>query len=91
MDIARRSGSAGAIGAEQDEAHRRSGRGEFQHIVKITRYFKDISHQDAVNQVIHEYFGEHLPCSTTVQVAAFVVPTMLIEIDGWAVIPDGRA
>lgn len=65
--------------------------GRFQDIVKITRYFKDISHQDTVNGVIREYFGEHLACSTTVQVAASVVPTMLVETDGWAVIPDAAA
>lgn len=62
--------------------------GGFEHVVKITRYLKNIGDQDAVNEVIHEYFGANLPCSTTVQVAAFVVPTMLIEIDAWAVIPD---
>jgi enamine deaminase RidA (YjgF/YER057c/UK114 family) len=62
--------------------------GKFGHIVKITRYLKNISDQDKVNVVIHEYFGENLPCSTTVQVSAFVTPTMLIEIDAWAVIPD---
>ncbi len=64
--------------------------GRFRDIVKITRYLKNIAHQDAVNEVIHEYFGAHLPCSTTVQVSGFVVPTMLIEIDGWAVIPDSE-
>jgi enamine deaminase RidA (YjgF/YER057c/UK114 family) len=62
--------------------------GRFNHIVKITRYMKDIADQDAVNAVIHEYFGADLPCSTTVQVVGFVVPTMKIEIDAWAVIPD---
>lgn len=62
--------------------------GRFEHVVKITRYLKNIGDQDTVNDVIHEYFGKNLPCSTTIQVAAFVVPTMLIEIDAWAVIPD---
>lgn len=62
--------------------------GSFENIVKITRFMKDINDQDKVNEVIHEYFGAHLPCSTTVQVSAFVVPTMLIEIDAWAVVPD---
>ena len=62
--------------------------GSVRDIVKITRYLKDISEQDKVNAVIHEYFGENLPCSTTVQVSAFVAPTMKIEIDAWAVIPD---
>jgi 2-iminobutanoate/2-iminopropanoate deaminase len=65
--------------------------GKFEHIVKITRYFKNIADQDAVNELIHEYWGTNLPCSTTVQVAGFVVPTMLIEIDGWAVIPDSES
>lgn len=64
--------------------------GTFGNIVKITRFLKNIDDQDKVNEVIHEYFGEKLPCSTTVQVSAFVVPTMLIEIDAWAVIPDGQ-
>lgn len=63
--------------------------GKFTDIVKITRYFKDISDQDKVNQVIFEYFGDHLPCSTTVQVAGFVVPTMKLEFDCWAVIGSG--
>ncbi len=62
--------------------------GSFSHIVKITRYLKDMSDQDKINEVIHEYFGENLPCSTTVQVVGFVVPTMKLEIDAWAVIPD---
>lgn len=64
--------------------------GRFEHVVKITRYMKNIADQDKVNEVIHEYFGETLPCSTTVQVSAFVVPTMLIEIDAWAVIPTPK-
>ncbi len=65
-----------------------SAGGTFQDVVKITRYFRNIADQDKVNELIHEYFGEDLPCSTTVQVSGFVVPTMLIEIDAWAVIPD---
>jgi 2-iminobutanoate/2-iminopropanoate deaminase len=64
--------------------------GQFTNVVKITRYLKDINDQDKINDIIHEYFGTMLPCSTTVQVSAFVVPTMLIEIDAWAVIPDRK-
>ena len=63
--------------------------GKFSDIVKITRYFKDMSDQDKVNEVVHEYFGENLPCSTTVQVAGFVVPTMKLEFDCWAIIGSG--
>jgi enamine deaminase RidA (YjgF/YER057c/UK114 family) len=64
--------------------------GSFKDIVKITRYMKDIADQDKVNEVVYEYFGDGLPCSTTVQVSAFVVPTMKLEIDAWAVIPDAK-
>jgi 2-iminobutanoate/2-iminopropanoate deaminase len=63
--------------------------GEISNVVKITRYLKDMADQDALNIVIHEIFGKSLPCSTTVQVVGFVVPTMKLEIDAWAVIPDG--
>jgi len=62
--------------------------GGLQHVVKITRYFRNIADQDKVDDVIREYFGETLPCSTTVAVSAFVVPAMLLEFDAWAVIPD---
>jgi enamine deaminase RidA (YjgF/YER057c/UK114 family) len=62
---------------------------QFRDIVKITRYFKDIKDQDRVNEVIHEYFGENLPCSTTVQVVGFVAPTMKLEFDCWVVIGAG--
>ena len=65
--------------------------GKFHHIVKITRYLKDMRDQDKINEIIHEYFGEHLPTSTTVQVVGFVAPTMKLEFECWAVIPDGEA
>jgi 2-iminobutanoate/2-iminopropanoate deaminase len=64
--------------------------GSFSDIVKITRYMKNIADQDKVNEVVFEYFGDSLPCSTTVQVSGFVVPTMKLEIDAWAVIPDAK-
>ncbi len=63
--------------------------GRFSDIVKITRYLKDMSDQDKINGVVREYFGDNLPCSTTVQVVGFVVPTMKLEFDCWAVIGSG--
>ena len=63
--------------------------GSFTDIVKVTRYFVDIRDQDQVNEVMHEYFGDHLPCSTTVQVASLVVPQIKIEIEAMAIIPEG--
>ncbi|HWM81179.1 MAG TPA: RidA family protein [Pseudolabrys sp.] len=65
--------------------------GSMSNVVKITRYLKDVADQDKLNAVIHEIFGDDLPCSTTIQVVGFVVPTMKLEIDAWAVIPDKDA
>lgn len=62
--------------------------GSMKDIVKITRYLKDMGDQDKLNEVIHEVFGDDPPCSTTVQVMGFVVPTMKLEIDAWAVVPE---
>jgi 2-iminobutanoate/2-iminopropanoate deaminase len=65
--------------------------GQFSDIVKITRYLKDMGDQDKINEVVREFFGEYLPCSTTVQVAGFVAPTMKLEFDCWAVIGSGNS
>jgi enamine deaminase RidA (YjgF/YER057c/UK114 family) len=60
--------------------------GKVRDIAEIARCFKDFCDQDKVDAINHEDFGEQLPCSTTVQVAGFVVPTMKLEFDCWTVI-----
>ncbi len=59
-----------------------------QDIVKITRYFTDIREQDVVNQVMKDFFGEHLPTSTTVQVGSLVFPGLRLEIECVVAVKD---
>ena len=60
----------------------------FANVVKLTRYLTRMEEQDAVNEVQQEYFGDHLPTSTTIQVSGLVVPGLRLEIEMIAVLPD---
>ena len=62
----------------------------FKDIIKVTKYFTDINGQDVVNAIMKEpqYFGDHLPTSTTVEVKRLVVPGLKLEIEATAVVPD---
>ncbi len=62
----------------------------FNDIVKVTKFFTNIDDQDAVNAIMKEpqYFGSHLPTSTTVEVKRLVVPGLKLEIEAVAVVPD---
>jgi 2-iminobutanoate/2-iminopropanoate deaminase len=60
----------------------------FQDVVKITKYLTNMAEQDAVWSVMKEYFGEHLPTSTTVEVSALVVPGLRLEVDLIAALDD---
>ena len=51
-----------------------------------TRYLKDMADQDALNIVIHEISVRACPAAPAVQVVGFVVPTMKLEINAWAVL-----
>ena len=64
--------------------------GSLQNVVKITSYVTDLSPEagTATHQTRVRYFGEHLPASTRVQVAALVKPHLKIEIDAIAVLPS---
>ena len=62
--------------------------GSLSDIVKITSYVTDLSQEAKAEtqRVRLEFFGDHLPASTRVQVAGLDGPTLLIEIDAVAVI-----
>jgi enamine deaminase RidA (YjgF/YER057c/UK114 family) len=61
---------------------------QFQDVVKITKFLTRMAEQDAAWEVMKEYFGEHLPTSTTVEVSALVVPGLRIEVDLIAALAD---
>jgi 2-iminobutanoate/2-iminopropanoate deaminase len=60
----------------------------FQDVEQVTKYLTRMEEQDAVWSVMQEYFGDHLPTSTTVQVSALVVPGLRVEIDMIAALED---
>jgi enamine deaminase RidA (YjgF/YER057c/UK114 family) len=45
--------------------------------------------QDELNEVQREFFGEHQPASTTVEVNHLVTPPARLEIEVIAIVPAG--
>ena len=48
----------------------------------------DISERSSINPIRVEYFGDHKPASTLVEVSALVDPRMRVEIEAVAYIYD---
>jgi 2-iminobutanoate/2-iminopropanoate deaminase/2-aminomuconate deaminase len=59
----------------------------FRDVVRITKYLTNLDEHDAVVEVMREYFGDHLPTSTTVEVRRLVLPGYRLEIDLIAAVP----
>ncbi len=59
----------------------------WRQVVKVTRYLTDMRDQDELNDVQREYFGDHKPASTTVEVDHLVTPPARLEIELVAVVP----
>jgi len=68
-----------------DVCLRHAGAGA-RHVVKVNVYMTDISERAAINPRRIEYFGEHRPASTLVEVSALVDPRMKVEIEAIAVV-----
>lgn len=58
--------------------------GSIASIFKITVYVTDLSQVAALREVRQEYFREHPPASTLVQVAGLARPEYMIEIEAVA-------
>ncbi len=65
----------------------RAAHAEFADVLSVTVYLADIAHRAAINPVRREFFGAARPASTLIEVSAFVLPEMLVEIDAVAGIP----
>ncbi len=62
----------------------------FGHVVKLTYYLTDVGHLPAVRAARDEYVDtEHPPASTAVQVAALFRPELLLEVEAFALLPEG--
>jgi 2-iminobutanoate/2-iminopropanoate deaminase/2-aminomuconate deaminase len=59
----------------------------FRNVVKVTKFLTRMEEQDDVWAVMQEYFGDHLPTSTTVEVSGLVVPGLRLEVEMLAALP----
>ena len=57
-------------------------------VVKVTVFMTDIAERPLINPQRIEYFGEHRPASTLVEVKALIDPRLKVEIEAVAYI-DG--
>ena len=62
----------------------RAAGGRPDQIVKVQVFMTDISERAAINPIRQDYFGEHRPASTLVEVSALVDPRMKVEIEAVA-------
>lgn len=53
-------------------------------VVKVTIFMTNISERPLINPLRIEYFGEHRPASTLVEVSALVDPRLKVEIEAVA-------
>jgi enamine deaminase RidA (YjgF/YER057c/UK114 family) len=53
-------------------------------VVKVTIFMTDISERAAINPLRVQYFGEHRPASTLVEVSQLVDPAFRVEIEAVA-------
>ena len=60
--------------------------GSSKNVVKVRVFLTDISDRIIINPKRIEYFGEHKPASTLLEISALVDPRMKVEIEAEAVI-----
>ena len=60
----------------------------FADVLKVTVFLTDINDRPKVNPVRREFFGEHRPASTLVEVSRLVRPEAKIEVEAIAGIPQ---
>jgi len=64
--------------------------GTLRDVVMVTRYIRDMAeNQDPINAVLGQYFGDHRPTSTTVEVVRMATdPRLKLEVQAIAVVPE---
>ena len=60
--------------------------GSSSDVVKVRVFLTDINDRTVINPKRIEYFGEHKPASTLLEISALVDPRMKVEIEAEAVI-----
>lgn len=62
----------------------RAAGGKADQVVKVQVFMTDIAERAAINPIRQDYFGDHRPASTLVEVSALVDPRMKVEIEAVA-------
>ena len=57
-------------------------------VVKVRIFMIDISERELINPKRIEFFGDHKPASSLVEVSALVDPRMKVEIEAEAIVSD---
>ncbi|MEE3808017.1 RidA family protein [Lysinibacillus fusiformis] len=57
---------------------------EVQDLTKIVFYLVGEMDASQRQQIINNFFGGHLPCTTLIYVVALATPALKVEIDAWA-------
>ena len=57
----------------------------FGDVVMLRSYFTDIRDLTKFTEIQQEFFGEHYPAATAIQVSALAFPELLFEVDGLAI------
>ncbi len=60
--------------------------GKFSHVTKVRIFLTNINDRSLINPKRIEYFGEHKPASTLVEVSGLVDPRMKVEIEAEAIV-----
>lgn len=61
-----------------------------QDVIKVTVYLSDFAHYKGMDAAYREFFGAAPPARATVR-ADLVYPTLLVEMEAWAVMDDTAA
>ena len=59
---------------------------EMRHVVRTRMFVTDISHWEEYGRAHKEFFSEHPPATTMVEVSRLIDPEMLIEVEADAVV-----
>ena len=57
-----------------------------ENVVKVQVFVTDMNDREKINPLRQDYFGEHRPASTLVEVSGLVDPRMKVEIEAEAVL-----